>query len=272
MFGAVLKGVAEKISAFSPSAVSPAARRRGNRPRPRTSGVLTVETLERRQLLAVVAAAPATTENAVPLYQRLMTVSSKGVETPLATSGPTGYTPAEIRQAYGINQISFNGVTGNGAGETIAIVDAYDDPNIASDLHQFDAAFGLSDPTFTKVNQNGGTAMPAADAGWATEISLDVEWAHAIAPGASILLVEANSSSFSDLLTAVNYARNAPDVATVSMSWGGGEFSGENSYDSDFTTPAGHSGVSFFVASGDSVRRPNIRRLRPTWSAWAERR
>ena len=59
----------------------------------------------------------------------------------------------------------------------------YDDPNIASDLHQFDVAFSLPDPKFTKVNQNGGSPMPAANAGWASEIALDVEWAHAIAPG-----------------------------------------------------------------------------------------
>ena len=84
------------------------------------------------------------------------------------------------------------------------------------------------------------------------ETSLDVEWAHAIAPGANILLVEANSSSLSDLLTAVNYARNAPGVSVVSMSWGAGEFQGETSFDSYFTTPAGHAGVTFVGSSGDS--------------------
>ena len=171
---------------------------------------------------------------------------------PQTTSGPTGMTPAEIRSAYGFNSVTFSGgVAGNGAGTTIAIVDAYDDPNIANDLHQFDLAFGLPDPTFTKDNQTGGTTLPAANKSWSTEIALDVEWAHAIAPGANILLVEANSSSFSDLLTAVNTARNAAGVVAVSMSWGGSEFSGETSYDSDFTTPAGHAGVSFFVSSGD---------------------
>ncbi len=79
-----------------------------------------------------------------------------------------------------------------------------------------------------------------------------MEWAHAIAPGARILLVEANSANLSDLLTAVNYARNQPGVSVVSMSWGAGEFSGENSYDSYFTTPAGHAGVTFVASSGDS--------------------
>ncbi len=212
-----------------------------------------VETLEQRQLLAVVAGTAATvngaaTQQAVPLYEELTTISSSGKVTPLAGAGPTGYTPTQIRQAYGLNQVS-----GDGSGTTIAIVDAYNDPNIAGDLAQFDSAFNLTaPPKFTVVNQTGGSTLPAANSGWATEIALDVEWAHAIAPGANILLVEANSSSFSDLLTAVDYARNAPGVVDVSMSWGGSEFSGETSYDSHFTTPAGHSGVAFFVASGDS--------------------
>jgi hypothetical protein len=165
---------------------------------------------------------------------------------PLDTSGPMGMTPAEIDQAYGISVAS-----GNGAGTTIAIVDAYNDPTIAGDLQKFDAQFGLANPVLTVENQTGGTSLPAANASWSTEIALDVEWSHAVAPGANILLIEANSSSMSDLMTAVNTARNAPSVVAVSMSWGGSEFSGETSYDSDFTTPAGHIGVSFFVSSGD---------------------
>lgn len=173
--------------------------------------------------------------------------------TPHATSGPTGYSPAQIRHAYGFDSVSFaNGtVAGDGAGTTIAIVDAYDDPNIASDLHQFDLQFGLPDPVLTKVNQNGGSTLPTADKGWAGEITLDVEWAHAIAPKAKILLVEANDPSLSNLMSAVDYARHATGVNTVSMSWGSSEFSGEKSYDSYFTTPAGHTGVTFVASSGD---------------------
>ena len=140
---------------------------------------------------------------------------------------------------------------GNGAGQTIAIVDAYDDPNVASDLHKFDVQFGLSDPRFTKVSQTGSAAYPSANQGWASEIALDVEWAHAIAPGANILLVEARSASMGDLLTAVNYARNYAGASVVSMSWGGGESRSETSYDSYFTTPAGHAGVTFVASSGD---------------------
>jgi hypothetical protein len=172
---------------------------------------------------------------------------------------PAGLSPAQVRQAYGFNKITFsNGtVAGTGAGETIAIVDAYDDPSIANDLAVFDQQYGLAAANFTKVgiNANGQgstTSFPSADSGWAGEIELDVEWAHAIAPGAKILLVEANSSSLTDLLNAVNYARNYTGVVAVSMSWGASEFSGESSYDSYFTTPSGHVGVTFFGSSGDS--------------------
>ncbi len=175
----------------APRRFSPSASHRNAPKRPGSLAllVLDVEILEQRQLLTAVG-------QAVPLYEELSTITAKGTVVPLATSGPTGYTPAEIRHAYGFDQLSFNSgaVAANGSGETIAIVDAYDDPNIASDLHQFDATLGLSDPTLTKVNQSGGTSLPRGNTGWATEIALDVEWAHAIAPGANILLVEANDS------------------------------------------------------------------------------
>ena len=170
---------------------------------------------------------------------------------------PYGYTPAEIRHAYGFDQIAFatssGAVSGNGAGQTIAIVDAYNDPNIVKDLSAFDSQFGVvAPPKFTVVNERGSSALPSTDAGWSMEISLDVEWAHAIAPGANILLVEANSASLGDLLTAVNYARQQAGVTVVSMSWGGSEFNGESSYDSYFTTPAGHAPVTFVASAGDS--------------------
>jgi subtilase family serine protease len=173
---------------------------------------------------------------------------------PFGSPGPTGLTPTQIRHAYGFDQITFNNgtVTGDGTGTTIAIVDAYDDPNIASDLHQFDQTFGLSDPTFTKVNQNGGSTLPQANTGWAEEISLDVEWAHAIAPGANILLVEATSPTYANLFTAVTYAAAQSGVVAVSMSWGGSEFFGQTGYDSVFKTPSGHAGVTFVSSSGDS--------------------
>ncbi|MFM7107704.1 MAG: fibronectin type III domain-containing protein [Planctomycetaceae bacterium] len=207
--------------------------------------LLAFESMEARQVLS-----GCPLGYAIPGYLR---AQAAGGVTSMATSGPTGYSPTQVRHSYGFDAASFGATAADGTGTTIAIVDAYDDPNIANDLHQFDVAFGLPDPpSFRKVNQTGGTTMPAANAGWASEIALDVEWAHAIAPGASILLVEANSNSFSDLLAAVNYARNQPGVVAVSMSWGGGEFSGETTYDSYFTTPSGHAGVSFFASSGDT--------------------
>src|SRR5262249_19726369 len=142
------------------------------------------------------------------------------------------------------------------------IIDAYDNPKFVSstsgsfstsDLHNFDAAFGIADPpSFTKVNQTGGTSYPAGNTGWGTEIALDVEWAHALAPKANILLVEATSNSYANLFAAANYAKGVSGVSVVSMSFGGGEFSGETSNDSTFTTPSGHQGVTFLASTGDS--------------------
>jgi subtilase family serine protease len=168
---------------------------------------------------------------------------------------PAGYSPAQISQAYGFNPIRFaNGtIQGNGSGQTIAIVDAYSQPNIAGDLQTFDSTYGLpAPPSFTVVNQNGGGTLPSSNQDWGLEESLDVEWAHAMAPGANIVLVEANSNNYNDLMTAVNYARNLPGVSVVSMSWGGSEWFGENGYDSYFTTAAGHQGVTFVASSGDN--------------------
>lgn len=168
---------------------------------------------------------------------------------------PAGFSPAQISQAYNFNQIYFSNGTikGDGSGQTIAIVDAYSQPNIAGDLQTFDSTYGLAaPPSFQVVNQNGGSALPAASQSWGLEISLDVEWAHAMAPGANILLVEANSNQYSDLMTAVNYARNQPGVSVLSTSWGGGEWSSETSYDNYFTTPTGHQGITFVASSGDA--------------------
>ncbi|HET6251906.1 MAG TPA: S53 family peptidase [Tepidisphaeraceae bacterium] len=199
-----------------------------------------------------------------PLESRCMlSASACGIAVPDATLQPAassattvaGFTPSQIRTAYGLNQVS-----GTGAGQTIAIVDAYNDPNIVSDLGVFDSHFGLTaPPSFKVVGQSGGsTAGIATDAGWAGEISLDVEWTHAIAPGANILLVEANSATLTNLLAAVNYARNATGVSVVSMSWGGSEFYGQTQDDSTFTTPAGHNGVTFIAASGDEGSRYGV--------------
>jgi hypothetical protein len=171
------------------------------------------------------------------------------------TADPGGFTPAQLRHAYGFDQVFFNGgtIVGDGTGQTIAIVNAYHNPNTAADLAAFNAYFGLpAPPSFTQVDQTGGTDYPGTSAAWALEASLDVQWAHAFAPGANILLVEANSANFNDLTAAVNYARSVSGVSVVSMSWGANEWSGESFYNSIFTTPAGHAGVTFFGAAGNS--------------------
>jgi hypothetical protein len=171
---------------------------------------------------------------------------------------PTGLSASQVRQAYAVNQIGFGGsVAGDGSGQTIAIVVAYDDPNVGADLKQFDRQNGLSDPpSFVKYVQSGLTQV---DPGWSLEAALDVEWAHAMAPRANIALVEAKSASLNDLFGAVNYARSLSGVVAVEMSWGTGEFYGQNAYDGLFTAPAGHiggsglpGGVTFVAASGDS--------------------
>jgi hypothetical protein len=163
------------------------------------------------------------------------------------------FNPSQIRHAYGIDQINFGSIQGDGSGQTIAIVDAYNAPHIQSDLATFDKTFGLpSPPSFKVINESGGTRLPRNNAGWAVETSLDVEWAHATAPKADLLLVEASTNSFADLFKAVTTAAGHSGVSVVSMSFGGGEFSGETSYDSTFTTPSGHQGVSFVASAGDS--------------------
>jgi len=168
---------------------------------------------------------------------------------PLVTSAPAGYGPADLQSAYGLATQSASA----GVGQTIAIVDAYDDPRAASDLGVYRSQFGLPACTtangcFKKVNQYGGTSYPRRNKGWAEEISLDLDMASAICPNCKILLVEATSNSFSNLATAEDYA--ASHANAVSNSYGGGEFSSEGSltYDGHYN----HPGVAITVSSGDS--------------------
>jgi subtilase family serine protease len=149
-----------------------------------------------------------------------------------------------VRHAYG-----FDALANQGDGMVVAIVDAYDDPKIEADLGVFSNAFALpactsSNGCFTKVCARH---WPKTDAGWSLEMSLDVEWVHAIAPKAKIVLVEAASASFTDLMAAVDVAVKR-GASVVSMSFGGNEFSGETAYDGHFNVP----GVTFVASSGDS--------------------
>src|SRR5271165_1034223 len=163
-------------------------------------------------------------------------------------------TPASVACVYhlttAVTGCNPNAVTAipSGGSKAIAIVDAYDDPGAASDLAYFSAQFGLPAPSFQVVYAGG--SRPSRNSGWELEESLDIEWAHAIAPKAKIYLVEAASNSFYDLFAAVQTAGNLVAAAgggEVSMSWGGGEFPSEVNYDSYFTT----SGVVYFASAGD---------------------
>jgi hypothetical protein len=177
-------------------------------------------------------------------------------------------TPAQLRSAYGVNQISFtksNGqtVTGDGTGETIAIIEQGIDPTLGADLTTFDNYFGIAGPPggLQQVNMSG--AQDNTDI--VGEASLDVEWAHAIAPGASIVVYNAAfdnnprdpnafATSFKDFMAAVQAAASNHSVSVVSMSYGFTEADlasvgiNEQSYDSIFTTP----GITFLAASGDT--------------------
>ncbi|HTE45545.1 MAG TPA: S53 family peptidase [Gemmatimonadaceae bacterium] len=134
-----------------------------------------------------------------------------------------------------------------GSGATIAIVDAYDDPNAASDLATYRSTYGLPTAKFKKVNQRGEEGnYPTADSGWAGEIALDIEAVSAVYPDANILLVEADSASGDDLYAAVDEAVQL-GATVVSNSWGGSESSGETADDAHFH----HPGVGIFVSSGD---------------------
>lgn len=192
-----------------------------------------------------------------------VTASHFEIASPASYSSYVGLTPAQIRHAYGIDNLSLTG-----AGQTIAIVDAYDNPNLVnstsssfstSDLAKFDAQFGLADPpSFKKLNQNGGTTLPGTDpagAGnangtWELEEALDVEWAHAIAPGANIVLIECNSSNLADLYRGIRTAAGIAGVSVISISWGSAEFSTEVSQDSNLLN--GHTGITVVASTGDN--------------------
>lgn len=155
----------------------------------------------------------------------------------------SGYAPSDLKSAYAIPSSS--------SSATVAIVDAYDNPYAEADLNAYRQQFGLGPCTtnngcFRKVNQTGGTKYPKGDTSWGAEIDLDIEMVSAACPSCKILLVEANSNSFTNLMAAVSYATAHADY--VSNSYGGSEFSSETSYDSNFNAP----GVGITVSAGDS--------------------
>lgn len=175
---------------------------------------------------------------------------------------PAGLTPQQVRRAYQFDQVTFTNrnkvVAGDGRGQTIAIVTAYRDQAIAADLRMFDRTFGLPNRL-----PGGGAVLqiatpqgsPPVNANWAQETSLDVEWAHAIAPAARLLLVEAKSQDPADLFAAVDFARRRPAVSVVSMSWGWDTPPSGVDYASVLATPSARaargSGVTFVEAAAD---------------------
>ncbi|NEC90917.1 S53 family peptidase [Streptomyces sp. SID12501] len=176
-------------------------------------------------------------------------VAPKTIKPNATSATPTGYGPSDLQDAYGLTDAADS----YGSGETIAIVDAYDDPNAASDLAAYRSYYGLSACTvangcFTKVSQTGSTtSLPTADSGWAGEISLDLDMASAICPNCNILLVEAKSSSMANLGTAVNRAVTL-GAKFVSNSYGGSESSSDTTYDTSYFK---HAGVAITVSAGD---------------------
>ena len=175
-------------------------------------------------------------------------VRTDAAGTPLATTGPSGYGPADLQSAYNLAAAAAS----NGTGATIAIVDAYDDPNAENDVNVYRSTYGLPACTtangcFRKVGQTGG-AVPRANGGWAQEISLDLDMVSAICPKCHILLVEASSNSFTNLAAAVDYAASVPGVVAISNSYGGSESSGEVSSQSHYN----HPGIAVTVSSGDN--------------------
>jgi subtilase family serine protease len=170
---------------------------------------------------------------------------------PLAGSTPpaSALGPAQLRGAYGLTTAA----PPTGATPTVAVVDAYDDPNAETDLAVFDNQYGLPPCTtangcFRKVNQSGGTSYPAGNSGWALEISLDVQTVRAICPGCDILLVEASSSSVTSLGAAENEAASLGAVA-ISNSWGASESAFQTTWDSAYFN---HPGVAITASTGDS--------------------
>lgn len=165
---------------------------------------------------------------------------------PAAT--PSGYGPSSLQSAYNLPSSTA------GSGQRVYVVDAYDDPNAASDLTAYRAQYGLPACTtasgcFQKLNQNGATSpLPTGDTGWAGEISLDLDMVSAICPNCGITLIEANDAS-DNLFTAVKEATTL-GAKFVSMSWGGGDASTDSSYDSQYFQS---SGVVYTASTGDNA-------------------
>ena len=207
-----------------------------------------------------------------PDYLLKMTPEAGGGFGPDQSAGPVGYTPIQLQTAYGVNQVNFGGIQGTGAGQTIAVIDVGNNtafqptgPNFAgSALQVFDKTFGLPDPpSFKMFNQTGGTTLPADNSNWTVEISLDIEWAHSIAPDANLEIVEASSSFGNSLFQAAETAVTKLGASVVSMSFGSDlEYYGlgamEQTDDQTYFAPAlaANPNVTFLASTGDHGADP----------------
>jgi subtilase family serine protease len=185
--------------------------------------------------VAVGAMAGAATAVAEPMH--ILPAGARGFEVPPTTAfcqqnlGINCYQPAQLAAAYGLNALHSSGI--NGAGETIVIVDAHGSPSIAHDLEVFDQTFGLPNPPSLTIRQDGGASTfdpnNPDDQNWSVETSLDVEWSHAFAPGARILLEETPVSEtegvhgFPQIFEAENYVINHNLGDVISQSFGATE-------------------------------------------------
>ncbi|HXW59288.1 MAG TPA: S8 family serine peptidase [Solirubrobacteraceae bacterium] len=170
-------------------------------------------------------------------------------------STPLGYGPSELQSAYALTALS----AANGVTKTLAIVDAYDDPNAEADLAEYRSHYGLpacttANSCFRKVNQTGGTTKyPTANAGWAVEISLDLDMASAICPHCKILLVEATSALVSNLVVAEETAARASGVVAISNSYGLEEGSaGSPNWTPEEASAFSHPGIAITASAGDN--------------------
>src|SRR3954454_11908723 len=177
------------------------------------------------------------------------TTAASPTAAPLATPAPTeGYTPADVQSAYGLTALSAS----EGTGQTVAVVNAFDDPTAEADLKTYRDQFGLPPCTtasrcFSKVNQSGAPdALPVTNPSWSQEASLDLQAVSAICPNCKLLLVEATDDTIANLATAADWAGR--HATQVSNSYGANEGVGEDSFDPFYD----HPGVSMVAASGDS--------------------
>lgn len=174
-------------------------------------------------------------------------VLTDGTGAPDVTSGPKGLGPTQIQSAYKLPGLATS------ATPTVAIVDAYNDSAAESDLGVFRHQFGLPACTtangcFRKIDQRGGTAYPRTDAGWAGEISLDLDAVSSACPTCHILLVVTDSNSFANLAAGVDRAALTAGVAAISNSYGGNEYSSEVSDQSHYN----HPGIAVTASTGDA--------------------